>query len=65
MCFPDIYNVLSSTDYVCFQLANAVFLHSRQTKRLLRNNIAWGLYIKTKICLLAILHVYVRLSYSP
>ena len=34
MCFTDIYNVLSSSDYICmcvFQNANA-FSHRRQTK---------------------------------
>ena len=42
MCFPDIYNLLSSSEYVYFNMQMR-FLHIRQTKRSIRNNTAWGI----------------------
>ena len=39
-----------------FQHYNAVFLHSRQTKRFIWNNITWGLFFKPNLCLLVLLY---------
>ena len=58
MYFPDIYNVLSFSDYAFLQHANAGFLHSEQQ---FRNIIAWGLYFKLNPCLL----VFAKFSFSP
>ena len=37
---------------VFFNMLQHCVLHSRQTKRFLRNNIAWGLYFRLHLCLL-------------